>query len=304
MGGDPMMKIANAPCSWGALEFDLAGEAPNYVQVLNEIVETGYAGTELGDWGFMPTDPGQLAKEIHGRSLVLLGAFVPVALKDPSAHQPGIDIAVKTARLLAAVEGDLPFIVLADNNGSVPERTRNAGRVKPEMGLSDSKWQIFAEGAEKVAEAVKKETGLRTVFHHHCAGYVETPAEIEKLMSLTDSKLLGLVFDCGHYAFGGGNPLEGLRKYGKRVWHFHFKDYQPEIGKQAVFEKWDYFQSVSQGVFCELGKGSVDFPVLLAELEKIRYNGWGVVEQDVLPGMGKPKESARRNREYLHSLGY
>ena len=96
-----MMKIANAPCSWGALEFDLAGVAPNYVRVLNEIVETGYAGTELGDWGFMPTDPAQLSKEIHNRSLMLLGAFVPVALKDPSAHQPGIDIAVKTARLLS-----------------------------------------------------------------------------------------------------------------------------------------------------------------------------------------------------------
>jgi inosose dehydratase len=28
-----------------------------------------------------------------------------------------------------------------------------------------------------------------------------------------------------------------------------------------------------------------------------------VVEQDVLPGMGRPKESARRNREYLTGIG-
>ena len=80
-----MLKIANAPCSWGALEFDLDGEAPGYEQVLNEIVETGYEGTELGDWGFMPTDPVKLAEEIHGRSLKRLGAFVPVALKKPEA---------------------------------------------------------------------------------------------------------------------------------------------------------------------------------------------------------------------------
>jgi inosose dehydratase len=172
------------------------------------------------------------------------------------------------------------------------------------MSLSDSEWQIFAEGAEKVAAAVKKETGLRTAFHHHCAGYVETPAEIEKLMSLTDPNLLGLVFDCGHYRFGGGDPVEGLKKYGKRVWHFHFKDYHPEFGKQGVQEGWDYFKSVSAGVFCELGKGDVNFPALLEELNKIGYEGWGVVEQDVLPGMGKPKESAKRNREYIRSLGY
>jgi inosose dehydratase len=297
------MHIANAPCSWGALEFDLDGKAPGYVQVLNEIVATGYAGTELGDWGFMPTDPEKLAQEIHGRSLRLLGAFVPVRLKDPAAHAGGIEVAVRTARLLSAVEGHLPFIILADENGTVPVRTNNAGRVTPEMGLSEAEWQIFAEGATQVAEAVKKETGLRTAFHHHCGGYVETPAEIDKLMALTDPTLLGLVFDCGHYRFGGGDPLAGLRKFGARVWHFHFKDHQPEVSRKAAQEGWDYFKSVSQGVFCELGKGDVDFPALLAELQKMGYAGWGVVEQDVLPGMGQPKESARRNREYIRSLG-
>jgi inosose dehydratase len=299
-----MISVANAPCSWGALEFDLEGEAPGYVQVLDEIAETGYAGTELGDWGFMPTDPKELSREIHDRNLVLLGAFVPVFLKDPSARQAGIDVAVRTARLLAAVEGSLPLIILADENGRVVERTRNAGRVTPQMGLNDAEWEIFAEGAMKVVEAVKREAGLRTAFHHHCAGYVETPAEIEKLMSLTDPGSLGLVFDCGHYRLGGGDPEEGLRKYGKRVWHFHFKDYHPAVGRRAAEEGWDYFQSVRHGVFCELGKGEVNFPALMKQLQELGYDGWGVVEQDVLPGMGAPREAARRNREYIRTLGF
>jgi inosose dehydratase len=299
-----MIKVANAPCSWGALEFELEGKAPDYIQVLDEIAETGYAGTELGDWGFMPTDPAKLSQEIHGRNLVLLGAFVPVFLKDRDSHRDGVAVAVRTARLMAAVEDGLPLIILADENGRVQERTRNVGRVTPEMGLSDAEWQVFAEGATKIAETVKKETGLRTAFHHHCAGYVETPAEIAKLMALTDPGVLGLVFDCGHYRFGGGDPLEGLRKYGKRVWHFHFKDYHPGVGKQVAENGWDYFQALKKGVFCELGKGEVDFPSLMAELEKFDYDGWGVVEQDVLPGLGKPKESAQRNRTFIRSLGY
>jgi inosose dehydratase len=299
-----MIKVANAPCSWGALEFELEGKAPDYIQVLDEIAETGYAGTELGDWGFMPTDPAKLSQEIHGRNLVLLGAFVPVFLKDRDSHRDGVAVAVRTARLMAAVEDGLPLIILADENGRVQERTRNVGRVTPEMGLSDAEWQVFAEGATKIAETVKKETGLRTAFHHHCAGYVETPAEIAKLMALTDPGVLGLVFDCGHYRFGGGDPLEGLRKYGKRVWHFHFKDYHPGVGKQVAENGWDYFQALKKGVFCELGKGEVDFPSLMTELEKFDYDSWGVVEQDVLPGLGKPKESAQRNRTFIRSLGY
>ena len=52
-----------------------------------------------------------------------------------------------------------------------------------------------------------------------------------------------------------------------------------------------------------LGKGGVDFPGVVAWLRKHSYSGWIVVEQDVLPGMGTPKESARRNREYLKQLG-
>ena len=297
------MKIANAPCSWGVLEFDLEGQAAGYAQVLDEMVETGYAGTELGDWGFMPTDSQKLAEEIHGRGLKLLGAFVPVMLKDPDCHAGGVVAAVRTARLLAGVEGDLPFIVLADDNGKDPVRAGSAGRITPEMGLSPEQWQVFAEGAQKVAEAVRRETGLRTVFHHHCAGFVETPAEIDTLLSLTDPDLLGLCFDSGHYRFGGGDPLEGLRKHRDRIWHFHFKDYSPQVGKASAENGWDYFESVRRGIFCELGKGAVDFPALIAELNQTGYTGWGVVEQDVLPGMGSPKESALRNRQYLKSLG-
>jgi inosose dehydratase len=298
-----MIRIANAPCSWGVLEFDLDGNVAGYVQVLSEMKETGYAGTELGDWGFMPTDPRKLKSELSAYGLKLLGAFVPVNLSDANAHEPGMGVAVRTAKLLAAVTDDLPFIVLADDNGKDPIRSQNAGRIKPEHALSEKNWQIFAHGAEKVAEAVLQQTGVRTVFHHHCAGYVETPAEVDKLLSLTDPELLGLCFDTGHYAFGGGDPAAGVRKYADRIWHFHFKDHSPDIGLQARADEWDYFSSVQHGIFCELGKGDVDFPAVILALENAGYDGWGVVEQDVLPGMGSPKESARRNREYLREIG-
>jgi inosose dehydratase len=297
-----MIKIANAPCSWGVLEFDLEGKAPGFAQVLDEMEETGYQGTELGDWGFMPTDPAVLKKELAMRGLTLLGAFVPVLLKDRTKHQAGIETAVKTAALMRDAGATGAFIVLADENGSIPERTRNAGRITPAMGLRSDEWKVFAEGATAIAMKVKAETGLRTVFHHHCAGYVETPEEIDTLMRSTDPGVLGLVLDMGHYKFGGGDPVEALRKYHDRIWHVHFKDCQGERAAESRSKQWDYFESVRSGVFCELGKGSVDFPAIAKELQRTHYDGWIVVEQDVLPGMGKPKECARHNIEYIKTL--
>jgi inosose dehydratase len=297
-----MIKIANAPCSWGVLEFELEGQKAGYEQVLNEMKACGYAGTELGDWGFMPTDPKALRAEMDKRGFQLLGAFVPVFMKDRSKHAAGVEQAVRTARLMADAGFPKAFIVLADENGSVPERTTHAGRITPAMGLSDEEWNVFAEGATLVAREVKEQTGLRTVFHHHCAGYVETPEEIDTLLRLTDPSLLGLVLDMGHYMFGGGDPLHALKKYNQRIWHIHFKDCDPEIAVKSRKERLDYFQSVNAGIFCELGKGGVDFKAIVEELQRQKYDEWIVVEQDVLPGMGNPKACALRNREYIRTL--
>ena len=298
-----MIQIANAPCSWGALEFEMEGKSLGYKQVLSEMVETGYAGTELGDWGFMPSNPQELRKVLDDKKLQLLGAFVPVALAKEEAHKAGTELALKTAGLMFEAGYKNAFIVLADENGSVEERTKNAGRITAEMGLTENQWKTFAAGAEKVARAVKDKYGMRTVFHHHCGGFVETPREVDKLMELTNPEILGLCLDMGHFAFGGGNPVEALKKYYNRIWHVHFKDFDLKVGQDAKENQYDYFKSVEQGVFCELGKGSVDFETIVKILNEKGYDGWIVVEQDVLPGMGSPKKCADYNRQYIKSLG-
>src|SRR5262245_23222543 len=136
-----MIKIANAPCSWGVLEFEDKTASPGYRQVLDEIAETGYVGTELGDWGFMPANPGQLRDELGRRSLDMVGAFVTTRLIDPASYDTSADRAVETARLLAPVGGALaPVIVLSDEPIADPERARVAGRVTPDLSLSDEQW--------------------------------------------------------------------------------------------------------------------------------------------------------------------
>ena len=296
------MKIANAPCSWGVIE-NTAGDRSGYKKVLREMQLTGYAGTELGDWGFMPTDPGRLKRELDEHGLQLLGSWVSVRLYDEAYHAAGVEAAVRTARLMAEVSGDHCFIIIGDDHSTVPDRSNFSGRIRPEHELDEAGWQIYARGATKVAEAVKRETGLRSIIHHHGATFVETPAEIAHFLSLTDPELLGLCFDTGHYALGGGDPAKGLLTHRNRVWHVHFKDFDPAVVKRAISQDWDYQAMIGRGVFPELGQGVVDFEAVLDALDTIGYDGWIVVEQDVLPGMGTPRDSALRNREYLRGLG-
>ena len=300
------MRVANAPCSWGVLEFESTALAPKPSQMLDEMAATGYAGTELGDWGFLSTDPKQLRDDLASRRLSLPGAFVPVALSNPAAHQAGEAVALETARLLSAASpasADRPLIVLSDATAAVPARTAKAGRITGADGLGADGWATLAAGAERIATAVAGATGLRTVFHHHCATYVETPDEIDALMRRTSPELLGLCLDTGHATFGGGDPVALLSRHADRIWHVHVKDCSRPIAARARTEQWDYLTAVRHGLFCELGEGAVDFPAVLDRLRAIGYDGWVVVEQDVLPSMGTPAESAARNRRFLSRLG-
>ena len=304
--------VGNAPCSWGTLEFAGIGENTiTYDRMLDELAAAGYTGTALGDWGFMPTDPAALAGELARRGLAITDGFVPVAFKDAAAHEAGEATARRVARLMAetaarTAQPVAPFLVLADANGTDPVRTQHAGRITPERGLGDDEWAIFAAGVERIARAVQAETGLRTVFHHHCAGYVETHAEIDRLLALTDPALVGLVFDTGHYAFGNSGCdaiTHGLDAFAERIWYHHFKDCSEPLRVQCAAEGWDYFTAIRRGIFCELGQGSVDFPAVRRWLETHAYAGIVTVEQDILPGMGSPYQSAVRSREYLRGIG-
>lgn len=296
------IQVANAPCSWGIIE-NITGDRTTYKEVLDEMQATGYTGTELGDWGFMPTDPARLSEELAAHGLKLLGAWVNVYLHDAARHEESIADCVRTGRLLAAVGGENAFVVLGNDPYIDPVRTKYAGRITPEQGMTDAQWDVFADGANRVAAMVRAETGLRTVFHHHVGTWVETPAETARLLEMTDPLLVGLVFDTGHWTFGGGDAVQGLKQHASRIWHVHFKDCSQAIAAQSRANDWDGPTSLGHGVFSELGQGNVDFPAVLKQLRAMQYDDWIVVEQDVLPGMGTPKESAQRNRDYLRSIG-
>ena len=308
----PAIRVANAPCSWGTIEG--FGDKTPWARMLDELAETGYVGTELGDLGYLPDEPAALRAALEERGLAMLGGFEGVELRRPGVVAERRERLLQVARLLASVAdvgdpGRAPYFILADETRGDRVRTAKAGRVTPDMALSADDHAVFARNAEEVARLVAGETGLRTLYHHHCAAWVETPDEIERFLDATEADLIGLVFDTGHYVYGTGvdddgtAALKGLQRFWSRTPYVHLKDCHPGVAARARAEGLDYTRAIGEGVFCELGRGSVDLAGVLAFLRAQGYADWLTVEQDVLPGMGTPKESAARNRATLRALG-
>jgi inosose dehydratase len=287
------IRIANAPVSWGIMEVEGWSPPLAYSTFLDELAGAGYAGTELGPYGYLPADPRVLGEELRRRSLTLTSAFVPLKLKEPALDLAPARQVAELLRTLGA-----QYLVLSD--ALWPEREAAAGRVE-EAGvrLGGQDWDVVARNVRTVCE-MAAEQGLGCVFHHHVGSYIETPAEVRRLLEMTP---IGLCLDTGHYVYGGGDPVEAVESLGKRVEYLHFKDVHPARLGTARRSKLDFLGGVRIGVFCELGTGSVRFPELLQALDRIGYDGWAVVEQDVeASGKGpRPAESARKSREYLRT---
>jgi inosose dehydratase len=290
------IRIATAPVSWGILEIEGWTWRKTYTEVLDEMVQAGYSGTELGPYGFLPTNPNELKRELDQRKLSLLGAFLPLPLAHAERHAAGLESALEMIRLLA--DAGAPILVLADSMD--PHRMDIAGSVTDASGLSEEQWERAAELVNTVALRAR-EHGLRSAFHHHAGSFIETPRELDRLLTLTDPHLVGICLDTGHYFYGGGDPVECVRAQEKRVWHLHLKDIQPEVLAEVRRSKIPYLDAVGRGVFCELGQGAVDLVGVIHELERAGFDGWGVFEQDVDPALASPNplESAVRSRAYL-----
>jgi inosose dehydratase len=295
----PLIRAGTAPVSWGVMEVEgWTGNRP-YTAVLDEMVQAGYSGTELGPYGFLPSEPVALNRELDSRGLTLVAAFVPLPLARPEAFESGFGEALKVMDLIAA--GRAKVVVFADEMSD--RRMAIAGRAEKSDGLTDRQWRQALTLLSRSALAAR-ERGLRATFHHHAGTYVETPHEIDRLLELTDPGLLGLCLDTGHYYYGGGDPVDVVKKHSARIWHLHWKDVDRNVLGAVRSEKIGYLDAVRRGVFCELGSGAVDLVGVKRELTERGYNGWSIFEQDVdasQPGL-KPVESAARSREYLRRV--
>jgi len=293
------IRVGNAPVSWGVMEVAGWGKQIAYSQLLDEIRAAGYDGTELGPYGYFPTNPGHLATELSKRNLQLIASFVPIPLAHRDRHESARKEAIEVAQLLAQTGARL--IVLADEMSE--SRMAVSGRVDDlHDGMTDSQWDDAVQLLTRIARDCRT-LGLSAVFHHHAGTFVETPTEVARLCAGTDPDLLGLCLDTGHYFFGGGDPVEAVRLYSSRIGHLHLKDVRLSVLQTVREEKVGFLEAVRRGVFCELGEGNVDLKTVVHDVANAGFAGWAVVEQDVDTRNDnvKPLESAIRSRQYLRN---
>jgi inosose dehydratase len=297
------IRAASAPISWGIMEHvEFPADYP-CGRVLDEIAAAGYAGTELGPYGFLPTDPLILRRELEKRSLTLCSAFVDIELGNKSAQADGLAYVARSAKLISAAGARL--LILSDR--ITPERNAVAGRRREanQISWSEAEWQAAARAIREVI-GLCKAYDLKVAFHHHAGSHVETPEEIERLFSLLPADELGLCLDTGHYEYGGGDAVGFLEKQVSRVWCVHLKDVYEAKSAEARRQRMNFHAAVRHGIFAPLGRGNIDFPRVLSLLQSGRFEGWVVVEADVLPGgagADAPLPNAAAGREYLRRFG-
>jgi inosose dehydratase len=266
--------------------------------MLDEMAEAGYAGTELGPYGFFPTDPEVLRPQLEKQKLKLLGSFVPVVLSDPASADVAVTRIREVGHLLSVLKA--PFLVLADDQSN--ERNQISGRVPRDgtTGLSTAQWRNVAKVVEEAAR-VSADFGLDLVFHPHVATYVETPEECERFFNETSHTGVGLCLDTGHCEYGGGNCVVEGGKFASVLRLVHIKDLDKRILEAARRKKLTFEQAIEEKVFTIVGQGSIDFPGFFRVLVENDYSGWMVVEQDVKFGETAvpPRESVAVGLEYL-----
>jgi inosose dehydratase len=302
-------RVAAAPCSYGVFEFTVGRPGlPDGPALVEAIADGGYAGTELGPPGYLG-EGRELGRLLEVHDLQLVAAFLPLrfAREDDFAEDlRALDDAL--GLLSEAAEGrEQPIAVLADACCE-PDRMRLAGAIEkhPEAWLGERRQRQLFDNAHRAAERCR-ERGFTTSFHPHAGTYVETPREVYALLEHMDTSVLGLCFDTGHTAFGGGDPLALLRDAAELVNHVHFKDVDRELLARLHAEGKGLEEAWAAGVFCELGGGGAHVDECLSQLLSAGYDRWMVVEQDrvLAPGedFDRALEAAERNRAWLRDRG-
>jgi inosose dehydratase len=283
----PVDRLAGAPISWGLCEVPGWGYQLTPQRVLSEMRELGLVATEFGPPGFLEADSNARVAQLAEYGLRAVGGFHVALLHDPGHDPlPGVDEFIDEC--LAAKAG---MVVLAAGTG------QDGYDVRPE--LDEAGWQTLLGNLDRIADHATSR-GVEASLHPHIGTMIESGEETQRVL---EGSHIGLCVDTGHLAAAGADPGEIVRLNPARVRHVHLKDVDAGLATQVVAGSLTFADAVRQGMFVPLGAGDVDVTGIVAALEGAGYEGWYVLEQDVMlpaePDDAGPVADVRRCLAYL-----
>jgi inosose dehydratase len=270
------MRLGYHTITWGGVVGDATGVTSvkdlhyrangSMEQAIRDIAAAGYAGTEMfdGNVAAYADRPDEL-RELLGRSGVELVSVYTGANFIYADALPDELHRVERAAELAATFGARRLVV--------------GGGARRAAGTQPEDYDRLASALNTVS-GIAERNGLSVGYHPHLTTIVESPDELDRLMSRTE---VGFCPDTAHLAAGGGDPAALIRRYRDRITHVHLKDLRPDPME-----------------FLPVGAGVLDFPDILRAIRESGYDSWLIVELDAYAG--DPSEAAATSKAYLDKL--
>ena len=287
------IKLGIAPIAWTNDDMPDLGKENTFEQCISEMALAGFTGCEVGNK--YPKDPVVLKHALDLRGMEICNQWFSSFLLTKPFKEVEAECRTQLSFLKQMGAGVIGF---SEQSYSVQGQMET-----PVFGhkyvLNDEEWKTLCQGLNTLGKIAREEYGISLTFHHHMGTVVQSLAETRRLMEGTDPAYVSLLFDSGHFAYCGEDPVAVLQEMIGRVKHVHLKDIRPEVVERVKKEKLSFLKGVREGAFTVPGDGCVDFPSIFGILEKNDYQGYMLVEAEQDPAKANPFEYALKARNYI-----
>lgn len=286
------VKLGIAPIAWTNDDMPELGAENTFEQCISEMALAGFKGTEVGNK--YPKDVKVLKKALELRGMEIASAWFSAYLTTKPYEETEKDFITHRDFLH---EMGAKVIVVSEQGHSIQGKME-IPIFKNKPSFTEEEWEKLSTGLDKLGK-LAKERDMKLVYHHHMGTGVQTTEEIDRLMEITDSELVYLLYDIGHLVYSGEEPIEVLNKYIDRIKHVHLKDVRKNVINLVKEKDMSFLQSVKSGAFTVPGDGDIDFEHIFKILAENNYEGWLLVEAEQDPEKANPCEYAMKARKYI-----
>lgn len=245
--------------------------------------EAGFDGIESGVWKITEADAAAARKVADKLGMTIHSVMYGWANFNDDSKRAGDIADVETALKACAGYGADALLVVPCRVGSMPmpqpwefdlEFDDKTGHVKRVVAGDNAPYQKYIEAQNHATDASRKaiqqlipvaeKTKVVIALENVWNNLWVKPAFFTHFIASFQSPWVQCYFDIGNHV-KYAMPEEWIRSLGKLIVKCHVKDFKLNEDGHG-------------GKFVDIRDGSIDWPLVRAELDKIGYNGWMTIE--------------------------